>query len=79
MPRSAGLPGLDEPQGHGYGTAPMASFFRTLKSELVHCRRFATGAGHGAVFARIDGFSNRTHRYATIGYISPTEMELKAA
>lgn len=59
MPRSAGLPGLDEPQGHGCGTAPMASFFRTLKSELVHCRRFATGAGHGAVFARIDGFSNR--------------------
>jgi len=27
----------------------------------------------------IEGFYNRTRRHSTIGYISPIEMELKAA
>jgi hypothetical protein len=31
------------------------------------------------IFAYIEGFYNRTRRHSAIGYISPIEMELKAA
>jgi hypothetical protein len=31
------------------------------------------------IFAYIEGFYNRTRRHSTIGYISPIEIELKAA
>jgi putative transposase len=31
------------------------------------------------IFAYIEGFYNRTRRDSAIGYISPIEMELKAA
>jgi transposase InsO family protein len=31
------------------------------------------------IFAYIEGFYNRTRRHSAIGYLSPIEMELKAA
>jgi len=63
-----------------YDNAPMESFFHTLKTELVHHRRYATRAeATRDVFAYIEGFYNRTRRHSAIGYISPIEMELKAA
>jgi len=63
-----------------YDNAPMESFFHTLKTELVHHRQYATRAeATRDVFAYIEGFYNRTRRHSAIGYISPIEMELKAA
>ncbi|MFX5214465.1 IS3 family transposase, partial [Acinetobacter baumannii] len=47
---------------------------------LVHHRQYATRAeATRDIFAYIEGFYNRTRRHSAIGYISPIEMELKAA
>jgi len=63
-----------------YDNAPMESFFHTLKTELIHHRLYATRAeAKRDIFAYIEGFYNRTRRHSAIGYISPIEMELKAA
>ena len=63
-----------------YDNAPMESFFHTLKTELVHHRHYATRReARRDIFAYIEGFYNRTRRHSAIGYISPIEMELKAA
>jgi transposase InsO family protein len=63
-----------------YDNAPMESFFHTLKTELVYQTHYATRAeATRDIFAYIEGFYNRTRRHSAIGYISPIEMELKAA
>ena len=62
-----------------YDNAPMESFFHTLKTELVHHRHYGHGGDRRDIFAYIEGFYNRTRRHSAIGYISPIEMELKAA
>lgn len=67
-------------KGDCYDNAPMESFFHTLKTELVHHRKYATPAEAARdIFSYIEGFYNRTRRHSAIGYISPIEMELKAA
>lgn len=59
--------------------APMESFFHTLKTELVHHRKYATRAdARRDLFAFIEGFYNRSRLHSAIGYISPVEMERKA-
>lgn len=63
-----------------YDNAPMESFFHTLKTELVHHQHYATREeARRDIFAYIEGFYNRTRRHSAIGYLSPIEMELKAA
>jgi putative transposase len=63
-----------------YDNAPMESFFHTLKTELVHHRDYATRAqARGDIFAFIEGFYNRTRSHSSIGYLSPSQMERKAA
>ena len=63
-----------------FDNAPMESFFHILKTELVHHRQYATLAeAQRDIFAFIEGFYNRTRLHSAIGYISPIEMELKAA
>jgi putative transposase len=63
-----------------YDNAPMESCFHTLKTELVHHRDYQTRAeAKGDIFAFIEGFYNRIRLHSAIGYISPIEMELKAA
>ena len=78
--RSAGFRASMSRKGDCYDNAPMESFFHTLKTELVHHRRYTTRAeATRDIFAYIEGFYNRTRRHSAIGYISPIEMELKAA
>jgi putative transposase len=63
-----------------YDNAPMESFFHTLETELVYHTHYATrAAATHDIFAYIEGFYNRVRRHSAIGYISPAEMELKAA
>jgi putative transposase len=67
-------------KGNCYDNAPMESFFHTLKTELVHHRQYPTrDEARRDIFAYIEGFYNRIRRHSAIGYISPIEMELKAA
>ena len=78
--QSAGFRASMSRKGVCYDNAPMESFFHTLKTELVHHRHYATRAeATRDIFAYIEGFYNRTRRHSSIGYISPIEMELKAA
>lgn len=63
-----------------FDNAPMESFFHTLKTELVYHRDYATRTeAQSDIFAFIEGFYNRTRLHSAIGYVSPIEMELKAA
>jgi putative transposase len=78
--QSAGFQASMSRKGDCYDNAPMESFFHTLKTELVHHRQYATRAeATRDIFAYIEGFYHRTRRHSAIGYISPIEMELKAA
>ena len=78
--RSAGFRASMSRKADCYDNAPMESFVHTLKTELVHHRQYATRAeAKRDIFAYIEGFYNRTRRHSAIGYISPIEMELKAA
>ena len=78
--QSAGFQASMSRKANCYDNAPMESFFHTLKTELVHHRHYATRAeATRDIFTYIEGFYNRTRRHSAIGYISPIEMELKAA
>jgi putative transposase len=59
--RSAGFQASMSRRGDCYDNAPMESFFDTLKTELVHHRKYATRAeATRDIFAYIEGFYNRT-------------------
>jgi putative transposase len=59
-------------KGNCYDNAPIESFFGTLKTELVHHRRYRTREEAAREIAEyIDLFYNRQRRQARLGYLSP--------
>ena len=67
-------------RGNCYDNAPMESFFHTLKTELVHQRRWATREqARRDVFAYIEGYYNRQRLHSALGYKTPEQMERVAA
>jgi putative transposase len=65
--------------GNCYDNAPMESFFGTLKSELIHHRRYATRAEARAdIFEFIEVFYNRFRRHSALAFQSPVMFELLA-
>ena len=65
-------------KGNCYDNAPMESFWGTLKSELVHHRRYISR--HEAIqeiSEYIEVFYNRQRRQARLGYLSPAAYEQK--
>jgi putative transposase len=55
-----------------YDNAPVESFWATLKTELVHHRRYRTrGEAAREITEYIDLFYNRQRRQARLGYLSP--------
>src|SRR3984957_16944628 len=80
MMQAAGFRASMSRRADCYDNAPMESFFHTLKTELIHHQHYATREqARRDIFAYIEGFYNRTRRHSAIGYLSPIEMELKAA
>jgi putative transposase len=78
--QATGLRASMSRKGDCYDNAPMESFFHTLKTQLVHHRHYETrGEATRDLFVYIEGFYNRIRRHSAIGFISPIEMELKAA
>jgi putative transposase len=78
--QSAGIQASMSRKADCYDNAPMESFFHTLKTELVHHRKYPTRAeAQHDIFAYIEGFYNRTRLHSSIGYISPIDRERKAA
>jgi len=62
--------------GECYDNAVAESFFATLKTELIHHRRFATRAdATTAIFRYIELFYNPTRLHSTLGYMSPVQFE----
>ena len=62
--------------GNCYDNAVVESFFGTLKSELVHRRRYRTRAEARAdVFEWIECWYNRRRRHSSLGYLSPEQFE----
>jgi putative transposase len=67
-------------KGDCWDNAPMESFFGSLKRELDDSQTLETRqAARNAVFAFIEGFSNRRRLHSAIGYRSPADMENIAA
>ena len=63
-----------------YDNAPMESFFRTLKVELVHPRRWAArGDARRDLFAYIEGYHNRRRIRSALGYRTPELAERQMA
>lgn len=59
-------------KGNCYDNAPAESFWGTLKTELVHHRRYRTRAeAEREITEYIDLFYNRQRRQARLGYLSP--------
>jgi len=64
-------------KGNCWDNAVMESFYRSLKTELVHHEDFATREeARRAIFKYIEVFYNRVRRHSTLGYLSPTDYEL---
>ena len=59
-------------KGNCYDNAPMESFWGTLKTELVHHRRYTTREeAIKEITEYIEVFYNRERRQARLGYLSP--------
>ena len=67
-------------KGNCWDNAPMESFFHTLKTERVHHRVYATrDQARRDLFQYIEGFYNPHRLHSALGYLSPAEMERRAA
>jgi transposase InsO family protein len=67
-------------KGDCWDNAPMESFFRTLKTERVHHRIYATrDQARRDLFGYIEGFYNPRRLHSALGYISPADMERRTA
>ena len=65
-------------KGNCYDNAPMESFWGTLKSELVHHRRYRSRQeAIQEISEYIEVFYNRQRRQARLGYLSPVAYEQK--
>ena len=62
--------------GDCYDNAPMESFFKTFKVELVYQEHFATREeARASIYAYIELFYNRQRLHSSLGYRSPAEFE----
>jgi putative transposase len=63
-------------KGNCWDNAPAESFFHTLKTALIHHRRFETREqAKQEIFEYIDVFYNRQRKHSTLGYRTPLECE----
>lgn len=77
---TAGITPSMSRKGDCWDNAPMESFFHTLKTKRVHHRLYATRAeARRDLFGDIVGFYNSHRLRSALGYISPAEMERRAA
>ena len=62
--------------GDCWDNAPTASFWGTLKAELVDGERHAARAeARASIFEYVAGFDDRVRRHSPIGYVSPEAFE----
>lgn len=63
-------------KGNCYDNAFVESFFRTLKVELIYCRKFRTRKdAMAAIFEFIEVWYNRQRLHSSLGYQTPMDYE----
>ena len=63
-------------KGTPYDNAPMESFYKTLKRELVDDAKFESPEeAKQAIFKYIETYYNTKRMHSTLGYLSPVEFE----
>jgi putative transposase len=63
-------------RGNCYDNAMMESFWATLKTELIHLRRWTTREqARQSIFEFIEVFYNRKRLHSSLGYVSPESFE----
>src|SRR5262249_21747754 len=78
-PRAGGKPSMSR-EAACVCTAPLESFFHSLKTERVHHRIYGTRAeARRDLFQYIEGFYNSHRLHSALGYISPAFAERMAA
>lgn len=66
-------------RGDCYDNAMMESFWATLKTELIHQRKFATRQqAKQSIFEYVEVFYNRQRLHSSLGYVSPESFEAAA-
>ncbi len=64
-------------KGNCWDNAPMESFYRTLKVELVYWEDYdSRDEARRSIAEFIEAFYNRRRRHSTIDYMSPVEYEM---
>ena len=64
-------------RGNCYDNAMVETLFKTIKSELIWRTAFATrNHASKAIGQYIEGFYNPRRRYSSLGYVSPTTLEV---
>lgn len=67
-------------KGNCWDNAPAESFFASLKTEMIHQRRFQTRReARTAVFEYIEVWYNRQRLHSSLGYLSPVTYETQMA
>lgn len=67
-------------KGNCYDNAPVESFFKTIKAELIWRMKLATRIdAERKIFAYINDFYNPRRRHSALGNISPAAYEKLAA
>jgi transposase InsO family protein len=67
-------------KGNCWDNAVSESFLSTIKTELVHQRRFATQLeARESIVGYIEVFYNRQRRHSTLGYLGPVQFEANNA
>lgn len=63
-------------KGNCLDNAPMESFFHTLKTELIHHKKYQTREeARRDIFEYIEIFYNRQRLHSSLGYKTPAEFE----
>jgi transposase InsO family protein len=63
-------------KGNCWDNAVAESFFKTIKTELIYHRKFATRQeARLAIFEYIEGWYNRKRRHSALGYHTPCHLE----
>ena len=76
--RAGGTPSMSR-KGNCWDNAAMESFWSSMKTEIDHTVPATRAEGRSRVFDYIEAFYNSRRRHSTLGYLSPSQFEQRAA
>lgn len=76
--RSGGISSMSR-KGNCWDNAPIESFWSSMKTEMQKSIPETRAEARHRVFAYIEAFYNSRRRHSTLGYVSPSQFERRAA